>query len=208
MRVKFIFWGPRAPKSLQLGLLRAGVEATFKLLCKTRKHNKKPWFLALFGSLGAWLPPPWSWGALQPRSFYTPNYKTTCYGGSFGFFFWHKYCNLSCCKWASKQIGDFMKNTQNHINCEVKPNFGKKQLEVKSSPIAFYIGFSESSHTLHALYQKMCFSVESNKTLQKCNQTPFFCSNKPFKISTPEAHVLSFFSPGHKHLRKLQKHLG
>ena len=101
-----------------------------------------------------------------------------------------------------------MKNTQNHVNCEVKPNFGKKQLEAKCSPIAFYIGFSQSSHTLHVLYQKMCFSVESNKTLQKCNQTPFFCSNRPFKRSTPEAHFLSFFGPGHKHLRKLYKHLG
>ena len=57
MQVTCIFWGPRAPKSSQLGLLRAGVEATFKLFCKTRKHRKKPWFLALFGSLGAWFPP-------------------------------------------------------------------------------------------------------------------------------------------------------
>ena len=76
-----------------------------------------------------------------------------------------------------------MKNGQNHVNCEVKPNFGKKQLEVKSSPIAFSIGFSQSSHTLHVLYQKNSFCVESNKTLQKCSQNPFFWSLKPFKKS-------------------------
>ena len=58
MQVKCIFWGPRAPKSSQLGLLRRGCEAPFKLLCKTRKHCKKPWFLANFGFLGAWFPPP------------------------------------------------------------------------------------------------------------------------------------------------------
>ena len=58
MQVKCIFWGPRAPKSSQLGLLRCGVEATFKLLCKTRKHCKKPWFLANFGFLGACSAPP------------------------------------------------------------------------------------------------------------------------------------------------------
>ena len=59
MQVKCIFWGPRAPKSSQLGLLRCGVEAPFKLLCKTRKHCKKPWFWANFGFLGScWAPPP------------------------------------------------------------------------------------------------------------------------------------------------------
>ena len=58
---------------------------------------------------------------------------------------------------ASKQIGGFMKNTQNHINCEAKPNLGKKQLEARSPPIAFSICFSQSSHALHVLYKKMCF---------------------------------------------------
>ena len=58
MQVKCIFWGPRAPKSSQLGLLRCGVEAPFKLLCKTRKHCKKPCFLANFGFLGLGSPSP------------------------------------------------------------------------------------------------------------------------------------------------------
>ena len=57
MQVTCICWGPRAPKSSQLGLLRAGVEATFKLLCKTRKHCKKT---MVFGSF--WF----SWGCDPP----------------------------------------------------------------------------------------------------------------------------------------------
>ena len=136
---------------------------------KTRKHCKKSWFLALFGSLGAWFPHPPSLskkkGALQPDCFLTPSHETACYGGIFGLFFDQTCCNLSCCKIASKPNSDFMKNTQNHVNCEVKPNFGKKQLEPKCGQIAFCIGFSQSSHTLHVLYQKSSFSVECNKTL-------------------------------------------
>ena len=166
MQVKCIFWGPRAPKSSQLGLLRRGCEAPFKLLCKTRKHCKKPWFLANVGFLGAcWATHPPYFRGFATRFFLYPNHKTPCYGGIFGLFFGQKYCNLSCCKLASKPNSDFMKNAQNHVNCEVKPNFGKKQLEPKSSPIAFSIGFSQSSHTLHVLYQKSSFCVESNKTL-------------------------------------------
>ena len=46
-----------APKSSQLGLLRCGCEATFSLLCKTRKQRKNAGCLALFGSLGALVPP-------------------------------------------------------------------------------------------------------------------------------------------------------
>ncbi len=86
MQVKCIFWGPRAPKSSQLGLLRCGVEDPFKLSYKTRKHCKTQWFLASVGFLGACLPPPHQQkkGALQPGSFYTPNHKTACYGGIFG----------------------------------------------------------------------------------------------------------------------------
>ena len=112
----------------------------------------------------------------------------------FGLFFCQKYCNLSCCKSASKQNRVFMKNAQNHVNCEVKPNFGKKQLETKSVPIAFSIGFSQSSHTLHVLYQKSSFCVESNKTLQKCSQNPFFGASSPSKNHPWNA----FFSPDHK----------
>ena len=141
-------------------------------------------FGQFWSSWGCGPPPPLQRkGALQPGSFYTPDHKTACYGDIFGLFFWQKYCNLSCCKSASKQNRDFMKNAQNHVNCEVKPNFGKKQLEPKSTPIAFSIGFSQSSHTLHVLYQKSSFCVESNKTLQKCSQNPFFWSLKPFKKS-------------------------
>ena len=155
-------------------------------------------------------PPKKNWGALQPGCFYTPNHKTACYGGIVEpfFVFLQNYCNLSCCKFASKQNNVFMKNTQNHINCEVKPKFNKKQLEAKSSPIAFCISFSQSSYTLHVLYHKSSFSVESNKTLQNASKTPFFRSLKPFNKSPPEAHVSSFFSPGHKHFGKLQKLLG
>ena len=64
----------------------------------------------------------------------------------------------------------------------------KKQLEVKSSPIAFSICFSQSSHTLHVLYQKMCCSVESNKPLQKCSQNPFFFEPQALQKITPETH--------------------
>ena len=99
--------------------------------------------------------PPQTKGALQPGSFYTPNHKTAHYGCIFWPSIGQKYCNLSCCKLASKQNSNFMKNAQNHVNCEVKPNFGKKQLEPKSVPIAFSICFSQSNHTLHALYQKI-----------------------------------------------------
>ena len=113
----------------------------------------------------------------------TPNHKTACYGGIFGLFFCQTYRNLSCSKLASEQNTDFMKNAQHHANCEVKPNLGKKQLEPKSTPIAFSIGFSQSSHTLHALYQKSSFSDVCKKTLQKCSQNPFFWSLKPFKKS-------------------------
>ena len=113
-------------------------------------------------------PPPPKKKAWQPGCFSTPNHKTACYGGICLLFFGHKYCNLSCCKFASKPNSDFMKNTQNHINCEVKPNFDKKQLEPKSNTNAFSICFSQSNHTLHVLYQKSSFSVKSNKTLQKC----------------------------------------
>ena len=141
------------------------------------------WQILVLLGLGRRPPPLRIWGALQPGSFYTPYHKTACYGDIFGLFFCQTYCNLSCCKSASKQNRDFMKNAQNHVNCEVKPNFGKKQLEPKSSPIAFSIGFSQSSHTLHVLYQKSSFCVESNKTLQKCSQNPFFWSLKPFKKS-------------------------
>ena len=220
MNVKCIFWGPRAPKSSQLGLLRRGCEAPFKLLCKTRKHCKKPWFLANFGSLGAWFPPPLQKkGALQPGSFYTPNHKTACCGGIFGLFFCQRYCNLSCCKLASKQNSDFMKNAQNHVNCDVKPNFGKKQLEPKSSPIAFSICFSQSSHTLHVLYQKIAFAWKAIKHCKNAVKTPFFGASSPSKnhpwnaFFSPDHKkrkgrylrpflILMFVPPGHKHLGK------
>ena len=113
MQVKCIFWGPRAPKSSQLGLLRCGVEAPFKLLCKTRKQYKKPWFLAVFGFLGLCSPsPPWIWGALQPGSFYTPNHKKNArYGAIFGLFSGQKMLQISF-----ETNTDFMKNAQNHVN--------------------------------------------------------------------------------------------
>ena len=58
MQVFRFSFGPGAPKSSQLGLLRCGCEATFSLLCKTRKHSKNAdcWpFLVL---LGLTSPPP------------------------------------------------------------------------------------------------------------------------------------------------------
>ena len=99
-----------------------------------------------------------------------------------------KYCNLSCCKSASKQNSDFMKNAQNNVNCEVKPNFGKKQLEPKSSPIAFSIGFSQSSHTLHVLYQKKTFVWKAIKHPVKMQSKPFFGEPQALQKITLETH--------------------
>ena len=137
----------------------------------------------VFGSFSfSWgLVPPQTKGAWQPGCFITPNHKTACYGGIFGPFFGQKYCNLSCCRFASKPNSDFMKNAQNHANCEVKPIFCKKQLEAKSSPIAFSICFSQSTHTLHVLCKINSFSVASHKTLYKSSQRPFFGASGPSK---------------------------
>ena len=58
MQVFCFFWGPGAAKSSQLALLRCGCEATFSLLCKTRKHRKNAGFGPFFGLLGLWSHPP------------------------------------------------------------------------------------------------------------------------------------------------------
>ena len=63
---------------------------------------------------------------------------------------------------------------------------------------AFSICFSQSSHTLHVLHQKSSFSVQCNKTLQKCNQNPFFLEPQALQKISPETHFSSFFSPYYK----------
>ena len=191
MQVKCIFWGPRAPKSSQLGLLRRGCEAPFKRLCKTRKHCKKPWFLVNFGPLGAWCapPPPSKKKGLSNQVLFTPHITKLPATVTFlGSFFDKNIATYLVANQLRNKTEILWKNAQNRVNCEVKPNFGKKQLEPKSVPIAVSIGFSQSSHTLHALYQKSSSSVESKKTLQKCSQNPFFWSLKPFKKS-PLKHI-------------------
>ena len=127
-----------------------------------------------FWFLGACSPPtPWIWGALQPGCFLTPNHKTACYGCMFEAFFGHKSCNLSCCKFASKPNSDFMKKAQNHANCEVKPNFGKKQLEPKCGQIAFYMVF-HSQVTLCMFYiKKVTFLLKAIKHCKNALKTPF-----------------------------------
>ena len=150
MQVTCIFWGPRAPKNPQLGLLRCGVEGLFKLLCKTRIHYKKHGFGQLLVLLRLGFPPlpPKKKGALQPGCFSTPNHKTACYGGIVGLFFWQKYCNSSCCKFASKRYTDFMKKKRRKpYKLRGKTKFGQKTARGKIHPNRiFHYFFTVKSH--------------------------------------------------------------
>ena len=164
MNVKCIFWGPRAPKSSQLGLLRAGVEATFKLLCKTRKHFKKPWFLALVGSLGAWLPPPQkkNEGLCSQVVFSTRTTKLPATVALLSSFLVKNIATYLVAKLLRNKSA-ILWNTQNHVNCEVKANVGKNQLEVKSIPFALSISFHSQVTLCMSYIKKVAFLLKAIK---------------------------------------------
>ena len=120
-----------------------------------QENSVKTMFFTVFGSLGAWFPPLLNLKSFATRLLFNLKPQNCMLRWHVWAFFWQTYCNLSCCKFASKQNSDFMKNTQNHTNCEVKPTcLCNKQLEAKSSPIAFSIVFSQSSHTFACFMSK------------------------------------------------------
>ena len=57
MQVLCFSWGPGVHKKTQLGLLSAGCEALFLILCKTRKHCKNAGIGPFLCLLGLWSPP-------------------------------------------------------------------------------------------------------------------------------------------------------
>ena len=78
MQVKCLSLGLGAPKSSQLGLLRAGCEALFLILCKTRKHCKNAGigpFLCLLGLTST--PPPLPKRGFENKPFFSENHKTS-----------------------------------------------------------------------------------------------------------------------------------
>ena len=121
-------------------------------------------------SWGLVLPPPLQKkGAWQPGSFYTPYHKTACYGGILGLFFGQEYCNLSCCKLASKQNSDFMEKCTKPCKLRGKTQFWQKAARDKIQPNRiFYWFFTVKSHFAWFIL-KNSFCVESNKTLQNCS---------------------------------------
>ena len=165
MQVKCLSLGLGAPKSSQLGLLRAGCDALFLILCQTRKHYKNAGIGSFLCLLGLWSTPPapWIWGALQPGTFFLKIRKPCKFPIRMALF-WDQVAKETatniCENWLRKLLHIWCDEKQQkpHKNAGIL-RFGPKPATPQIQPAAISPETSSHFSMFELLHENMCFSL-------------------------------------------------
>ena len=168
MQVKCLSLGLGAPKSSQLGLLSAGVQALFLILCKTRKHCKNAGIGPFLCLLGLTLTPPLNMRGFANKPFFFWKSENLVNFQSGWLFFWvglpqkHKPTSM---KIGFASFCTFNEKQQKHCkNAGILP-FGPKPAPAKIEPNCKTHWFFTVKNTFMLHHQEMSFSLASKKTL-------------------------------------------
>ena len=167
MQVACLSLGPGAPKSSQLGLLRCGCEATFSLLCKTRKRRKNAGFWPFLVLLGLWSPPPLNPEGFGNQVIFHRKQENTVKMQSKSLFLelgFPKKQQPNFLKIGFQAFAHFVKINKNTVKMQVFSASARNRLGAKSPPTPFLPEASLNFSTLELFHKNMCFSRASKKT--------------------------------------------